>query len=48
MGMRDYFAAAALTGILASHAHQGNIADAAACAKCAYERADAMIAEREK
>jgi hypothetical protein len=48
MSLRDYFAAAALTGILASYAHQGNIADAVSCAKCAYERADAMIAEREK
>jgi hypothetical protein len=43
--LRDYFAAAALTGILANYR---NIADAAECAKFAYKRADAMIEAREK
>ena len=53
MSLRDYFAAAALQGILASNydPHGGEesaSSDNKACALHAYEIADAMIAEREK
>lgn len=47
MSLRDYFAAAALQGMLAS----SSVGDALAepdYAKAAYLQADAMIAEREK
>ena len=48
MTLRDYFAAAALTGILASYANEQHVADSESCAKEAYERADSMLAERAK
>ena len=47
MSLRDYFAAAALQGLLAS----SSVGDALAepdYAKAAYIQADAMLAEREK
>ena len=44
MTLRDYFAAAALTGTLAS----GSGVSSADLAKSAYEDADAMLAERQK
>ena len=46
MSLRDYFAAAALTGILASYSNEQHINSAAVSAKEAYQRADAMIAAR--
>lgn len=54
MNMRDYFAARALNGILASHQSYGALAmDAptggwAVVARRAYAIADAMLTEREK
>jgi hypothetical protein len=45
MELRDYFAAAALQGILADSNVDGN---AATLAKIAYKFADAMLKEREK
>ena len=48
MTMRDYFAGEALKGILASYANLNNIANTEACAKEAFDRADAMLKEREK
>jgi len=43
--LRDYFAAAALTGLLAYYRED---TDAHDCAAEAYRQADAMLAEREK
>ena len=48
MTIRDYFAGQALTGILASYADINNICGATECAIEAYNRADAMLREREK
>jgi hypothetical protein len=45
MELRDYFAAAALQGILADSNVDGN---AATLSKIAYKFADAMLKEREK
>lgn len=45
MSLRDYFAAAALTGLLA---HPNQSTDVPAFAKAAYHFADAMLKEREK
>lgn len=42
MSLRDYFAAAALTGMCARGEHHGSLH------KYAYEIADAMLAERDK
>jgi len=44
MTLRDYFAAAALTGILAVASSDRQAAIAAEC----YDLADAMLAERQK
>jgi hypothetical protein len=43
LSMRDYFAAAALQGIIAAH---GNESNERVAAEYAYGYADAMIAER--
>ena len=48
MSLRDYFAAAALQGILSSYSNADHINTSRASAKEAYERADAMLAERDK
>lgn len=52
MSLRDYFAAAALTGLLASHAHpqsQGPCqATAEQHAKVSFEIADAMVRSRKE
>ena len=45
MTLRDYFAAAALTGFCASRAH---VRESANFARWAYEQADAMINAGEK
>ena len=45
MSLRDYFAAKVLQGFHASQAFGG---DSAVIAALAYERADAMLKEREK
>jgi len=45
LSLRDYLAAAALQGILAYRDSSGSHAD---FAKCAYNHADAMIAERNR
>lgn len=44
LSLRDYFAAAALTGLQHPHYEM----DDAQLAKVAYDAADAMLAEREK
>ncbi len=44
MSLRDYFAAAALTG----HIMSGKYSDAALLSEMAYEYADAMLAARSK
>ena len=44
MSLRDYFAAAALTGLVASK-DPGSINE---ITECAYDYADAMLAERDK
>lgn len=46
--LRDYFAAAALTGLLAGHADTTKLPTGDEAAEWAYEYADAMIAERAK
>ena len=46
MSLRDYFAAAALTGIIASYGNTENIASVESSAKEAFARADAMLAAR--
>ena len=52
MSLRDWFAAAALNGLLAECAHPDVVpsaaVDATLCAVTAYRVADAMIAERTK
>ena len=49
MSLRDYFAAAALTGLCAKERHlQDDIEPEKAFAQTAYTLADAMLAEREK
>ena len=50
---RDYFAAAALTGLLAKHGDagwhpEGEVQSIQGAAETAYEYADAMIKESEK
>ena len=49
MTLRDYFAAAALTGLLSELAHPDttdSAVDWSVCAKSAYTAADAMLAAR--
>ena len=46
MSMRDYFAAAALTGLLAQSQGSATVSDPAIGAKYAYTLADAMLAAR--
>lgn len=50
MSLRDYFAAAALTGLIAaSHQPDGGVEyDYDATVESAYTTADAMLAERDK
>ena len=53
MSLRDYFAAAALQGILAANydpygGEKSAASDDAACALHSYNIADAMLAERDK
>ena len=52
MSLRDYFAAAALTGILAAHAHPNSAGPAKDApevhADSAYRLADALLAQRSK
>ena len=50
MTLRDYFAAAALTGLIAaSHSPEGGVDyDDEATTESAYRTADAMLAERDK
>ena len=47
MTLRDYFAAAALKGLIASPSIDDAMSTIQICA-CAYEWADAMLAERAK
>ena len=51
LSLRDYFAAAALTGLIAENAHEQSTGSwdlvSEHCAK-AYEFSDAMLKEREK
>ena len=47
ISMRDYFAAAALQGLIASESG-GNVRTNEQAASCAYTQADAMLAERAK
>ena len=46
MTLRDYFAAAALPGVLGSPA--GNVSSCETVAKWSYDMADAMLAQRNK
>ncbi len=46
--LRDYFAAAALTGILASHSGETALPADDKAAKWSYQAADAMLKERTK
>jgi len=46
MTLRDYFAAAALTGLLASHSGEIELPDDDKAAKWSFAFADAMIARR--
>jgi hypothetical protein len=49
MSLRDYFAAAALTGLTKNDpAYLDDVADYKWYAEASYELADAMLAEREK
>lgn len=48
MSLRDYFAAAALTGLCANHQWDDNFNSPQMSAGCAYRLADAMLAERSK
>jgi hypothetical protein len=48
MSLRDYFAAAALAGILSNRAASLGPIDSSDFAKDAYQVADDMLAEREK
>lgn len=45
MSLRDYLAAAALTGLIASSRSEPSFEE---YSKCAYHHADAMLAAREK
>lgn len=47
MTLRDWFAGCTITGVLATE-FDTETADWAACARLAYELADAMLAERNK
>ena len=46
MTLRDYFAAAALQGVMAAHTSGGCLVDDL-YAKCAYDLADAMLKQRD-
>jgi hypothetical protein len=48
VSLRDYFAAAALQGILSSHSGEVSLPDDAKAAKWSYQAADAMLAARLK
>ena len=48
VSLRDYFAAAALQGILATQAATGNTLSVSVLAFQSYATADAMLAERER
>ena len=48
MTLRDYFAAAALTGLLADNANLGGDRWAPAAARLSYEIADLMLVARER